>query len=111
MRAGEFTGTIRRSRPARPAAGQPLGTLSQEVYYFDRAGVEVARVHQYLLADGSLGAGGKPDPKSLFLNGVRYHLHRGPLVKQDPSARFPEGSARRRAYIVWRRVKCALMGR
>lgn len=45
-----------------PRAGEPPGTRSQIVDYLDR-GHRVARIHQYLRADGSLGGSGLPDPK------------------------------------------------
>lgn len=51
---------------------EPAGTRSQMVSYRDANGDEVARVHQYLRPDGTLGASGRPDPKRLFYNGVIY---------------------------------------
>lgn len=78
LQAGEFTAVILESRNAPAEAGQPPQTLSQSISYRDLDGNEVARVHQYLLADGvTLGAGGRPDPKRLFHNGVLYRLIRG----------------------------------
>lgn len=47
--------------------GEPEGTRSQIVYYFDLEGNPVAIVHQYMRPDGTIGASGKPDPKKLFL--------------------------------------------
>jgi hypothetical protein len=45
------------------------------VNYIDLAqGRTVARVHQYLRMDGSLGASGRPDPKMLYIDGVIYEL-------------------------------------
>jgi hypothetical protein len=64
MRRGELTAVVYRERLALGIAGQAPGTLAQVVHYF--AGrVEVARVHQYLRRDGTLGASGLPDPKWL----------------------------------------------
>lgn len=42
------------------------------ISYLDTNGQEVARVHQYLQPDGTLGASGKPDPKRLLQGGVLY---------------------------------------
>jgi len=58
--------------PSSPKAPVPICTRSQLVSYVDGAGQEIARVHQYFLADGTLGASGKPDPKRLLHNGVLY---------------------------------------
>jgi len=44
------------------------------VSYRDASGNEVARVHQYLRPDGTIGASGKPDPKRVFINGTLYRL-------------------------------------
>jgi hypothetical protein len=52
--------------------GLPTGTRSQIIAYDEKPGVMVALVHQYLLANGSLGASGLPDPKRLILNGLLY---------------------------------------
>jgi hypothetical protein len=46
--------------------GQPAGTLSQLVDYWDGDAV-VARAFQYLRPDGSIGASGRPDPKVLVM--------------------------------------------
>ena len=40
------------------------------------AGSEVARVHQYLRKDGTLGASGRPDPKMIIEKGVAYRLRK-----------------------------------
>jgi hypothetical protein len=57
---------------------QPPGTRSQVIRYIDKHGVEVARVHQYLRRDGTLGASGRPDPKRLFIKGILYLPRRKP---------------------------------
>ena len=64
LRRGELTPVIFHEWLAPPTAGQLPGTLGQVVHYFE-AGREVARVHQYLRRDGTLGASGLPDPKWL----------------------------------------------
>ncbi len=39
---------------------------------------EIARVHQYLRTDGTIGASGKPDPKRLYADGKLYRLVKKP---------------------------------
>lgn len=58
--------------PSPQRSGEPPCTRSQIVSYFDSTGREIARVHQYLRKDGTLGGSGRPDPKKLFHNGVLY---------------------------------------
>lgn len=60
--------------PSLPAANEPYCTRSLMLAYFDQAGNEVARVHQYLRPDGTVGASGRPDPKRLLDAGVLYRL-------------------------------------
>lgn len=72
--------------PAPPESGQPHCTRSQEVTYYDPiTNTELARVHQYLRPDNSLGGSGMPDPKTLLHNGVLYHLHKKPKPNQHTS--------------------------
>jgi len=63
---------LRDRHPSSPKAPVPLCTRSQLISYIDTDGQEIARVHQYLKPDGTLGASGKPDPKRLLHNGVLY---------------------------------------
>jgi hypothetical protein len=65
--------------PTSPRAPVPYCTRSQYISYSDDAGQEIARVHQYLLPDGTLGASGKPDPKRLLHDGILYF----PLPEPD----------------------------
>jgi len=58
--------------PSSSRANQPVCTRSQYIIYIDANGEKVAGVHQFLRADGQLGASGRPDPKELFINGVLY---------------------------------------
>ena len=110
LQAGEFMARTK-SRLARPTSGQPSGSTSEEVYYIHRdTNTTLARVHQYVLPDGRIGASGKPDPKYLCLGGVEYQLHEGGGARSDPSLGYPDGLARW-AYIKSRRVKCFLIGR
>jgi hypothetical protein len=58
-----------------PKMGQPPGTLSQRVSYWETTGTslrKVATVHRYLRPDGTLGASGKPDPKRVLHEGKVY---------------------------------------
>jgi len=43
----------------------PKGTRTQYIRYTDSNGKIMVEFHQYLRPDGTLGAGGKPDPKKL----------------------------------------------
>jgi len=52
--------------------GEPQGTRSQTIRYYDLAGQWVVVIHQYLRPDGSLGASGKPDPKRLRINATIF---------------------------------------
>jgi hypothetical protein len=83
-KSGEFTTvTIDDRHPALTAANEPVCTLSQMVSYRDASGNEVARVHQYLRQDGTIGASGKPDPKRLSFGGELYRLQKKP--KESPN--------------------------
>jgi hypothetical protein len=62
-------------------AGEPIGTLSQRVEYWDTDGAalyKIAVVHRYLRPDGTLGASGLPDPKRVLHDGVIYAPHIAP---------------------------------
>lgn len=73
-KSGQLTAVLMKDRhPSLPAANEPFCTRSQMVSYRNGA-MEVARVHQYLRTDGTLGASGLPDPKKLYENGVLYLL-------------------------------------
>jgi hypothetical protein len=72
---GELKAVVERERcPALPLANEPHGTRSQQVSYYDNDGNEVARVHQYMRLDGTIGASGRPDPKRLVENGIMYRI-------------------------------------
>lgn len=80
---GELLPVLESSRPPSPAMRQPRGTESQIVDYYSADGehsadaggmVFVARVHRYLLPDGSIGGSGKPDPKIVKHDGRTYGL-------------------------------------
>jgi len=63
----ELVAAVEREGPARPQAGQPPGTMSRMVWYFDSQRQRVALVHEYRLPDGTLGGSGRPDPKRLMV--------------------------------------------
>jgi len=72
--SGDLTVRLARDNtPDPPPKGQPVGTQSQILYYYE-AGEPVAVVHQYLRPDGTLGGSGRPDPKELRIDGVRIIL-------------------------------------
>jgi hypothetical protein len=48
---------------------------------------EVARAHQFRLADGTIGASGRPDPKDIMIGDVNY---RG-LKQKNPVCELCEG--------------------
>ena len=80
--SGELTQRVLEHRhPALTAANEPFCTYSQMISYFDPDGNEVARVHQYLRADGTIGASGKPDPKRVIKDGILYRLAKAPKMK------------------------------
>lgn len=53
-------------------AGEPFCTRSQIVAYRDHLGHQVARVHQYLRPDGTIGLSERPDPQQLMEDGILY---------------------------------------
>lgn len=53
----------------------PIGTKSEIIVYRDKGKNLYVKIHQYLCPDGTLGCSGKPDPKSMLLNGVMYNFH------------------------------------
>src|SRR5260370_31823478 len=70
---GNLTAAVRKSSPAKREDNQPSATKSQIISYLDAGNSEVARVHQYLLADGiTLGGHGYPDPLELVIDGTKY---------------------------------------
>jgi hypothetical protein len=78
-KSGEFTAvTLEHRHPSLTAANEPFCTYSQMVSYRDASDNEMARVHQYLRPDGTVGASGKPDPKRLFVDGTLYRLMKKP---------------------------------
>lgn len=66
----------RNGHPSPPAAAEPFCTRSQSITYFDSDGNVIAKVHQYLREDGTIGASGKPDPKRLRIGDTVYIVRR-----------------------------------
>lgn len=78
-KSGEFTTvTLEHRHPALTAANEPHCTYSQMISYRDANDNEMARVHQYLRPDNTIGASGKPDPKRIFVDGQLYRLVKKP---------------------------------
>ena len=64
---GELHQEIMKSaHPSPPRANEPICTLSQIIAYRDSHGKKVAIIHRYLRTDGTIGAGGHPDPKTIL---------------------------------------------
>ena len=63
--------------PAPAAKGEPPGTISHIVNYFESNRQLVAIAHEYVRPDGSLGASGRPDPKWLRVDNRILKLRRG----------------------------------
>jgi len=75
LKQGQYIPLVRESRhPALMLAKEPFCTQSQMVSYVDQNNNEIARVHQYLRPDGTIGASGKPDPKRLLQGDILYRL-------------------------------------
>ncbi len=81
--AGDYVGKAARGElivavlderhPSPRRSGQPKGTRSQLLGYYDRqTGVLLATAHQYRRRDGTLGASGRPDPKRVREGDVIY---------------------------------------
>ena len=83
-RLGELAVVLLDKRhPSPPRADEPYCTQSQMLSYRLPSGIEVARAHQYLRPDGSIGASGSPDPKKVRIEGTIFQLPRkGEVVLQ-----------------------------
>ncbi len=94
LKFGELTAVILESRNAPRDAQQVDGTLSQSISYRDQDGNEIARVHQYLKPDNTLGGSGQPDPKRVFLEGVLYRLIKEKNKTVSDSSDEPEADVK-----------------
>jgi hypothetical protein len=73
--AGELGVQVLNEHRTSRKSGQPRGTRSQIVGYFDRqTGDLLALAHQYRRPDGSIGGSGNPDPKLVREGGIIYSL-------------------------------------
>src|SRR5690349_2632573 len=71
LQSGEFTAKMLDDRhQSLMKADEPYCTQSQSIAYLDSNGMDVVRIHQYLRPDNTLGAGGLPDPKRLYQDGI-----------------------------------------
>jgi hypothetical protein len=111
--SGEFVIETKK-KVIRPGSGLPLGyKFSVEWYYINpHDGNQMAQGHYYERDDESTT---QHDPKHLYLNGVKYSLHRGTGwkadIRRDPSLLFSQGSIMRAIYVHWRRFKCHAWGK
>ncbi len=81
--SGEFSAVVSQDRhPSLTAANEPFCTRSQMISYRDASDFEMARVHQDLRTDGTIGASGRPDPKRVYANGTLYRLKKKPKDAQ-----------------------------
>ncbi len=62
--SGDVDLLIQSRSAASPSSGQPPGTSSERVLYFNR-GLLIAIAHRFVLPDGSIGGSGRPDPKAV----------------------------------------------
>jgi len=100
--AGEFTSKTYPGKKPKAESGQAADAKTNEIVYFDKDNNEVARIHEFLNSDGTIGASGKHDPKELLSGGVKYRMHRGRL---HPRAYPPETrlqKSRRKLRQWWR---------
>lgn len=75
VQQGELTTKMKRdNHPSPPRADLPFCTRSQIIEYWREERQRLALVHQYLKPDGTIGGSGRPDPKLLVENGVRYRV-------------------------------------
>lgn len=63
---------LRNSHLTKSHKENPPCTLRQMIRYLDESGQWVVEVFQYLRADGTLGASGRPDPKRIRIGDTIY---------------------------------------
>jgi hypothetical protein len=70
---GELLQTLEEDgHPSPPLAKEEVCTRSQIIAYRQEDGSQVARVHQYLRRDGTIGASGRPDPQEVLFEDALY---------------------------------------
>jgi hypothetical protein len=95
---------MKQTHPSRTKANEPFCTWTQEVFYIDANNDEIARVHQYLRPDGTLGASGLPDPKQLVENDIVYRLRKQPKNRLEKFRNFYSDQRDRLMWILGREV-------
>ena len=79
VQSGEWTAHSLESRISMALTQETVEIKSVMLSYRDQDGNEMARIHQYERPDGSLAAGGLPDPKRLVQDGILYRLIKGAI--------------------------------
>jgi hypothetical protein len=115
LQAGELKAVLlEEGHPAPEKSGQPFCTRSQQLSYRDSNNSEVARVHQYLRPDQTIGASGKPDPLRLIYRGAMYRLKKGAKDPHpSPSSAFGRAwnQLQRLGMRLWGPIRCWLYER
>ncbi len=73
VQRGELDELVLMSAAAAAASGQPPGTVSELVGYYE-AGQRVAVAHRFMTPDGEVAGSGKPDPKEVRWQGELLRL-------------------------------------
>ena len=74
---GEFLACLRKEHTPN-SIDEPPNSRSLTLDYLNRDGSRVCRVHLYLRPDGTIGGrDGRPDPKQMIVDGVKYVLGPG----------------------------------
>lgn len=64
---------VKNDHPSSPLANEPVCTRSQLLEFYDKNGQKIAVAHRYLRPDNTVGLSGRPDPKEVLHEGVRYY--------------------------------------
>jgi hypothetical protein len=62
------------NKPTPVEKGQTTGTSTVGHEYYSTENKRIALVFQYVKPDGNLGASGRPSPKEIVFNGVKYYV-------------------------------------
>lgn len=76
VKKGEIKVVLIHSGIPSPEVGLPSGSRTEMISYRDINGLELARAHQYVLPDGTIGASGQPDPKRILKDGKLYRIEK-----------------------------------
>ena len=74
VQSGELDELVLMSGKAAATSGQPSGTVSELVGYYE-AGRRIAIAHRFVMPDGEIGGSGKPDPKEVRRDGEILRLN------------------------------------